>query len=112
MVSVPERHRSGGPRPDIRAEPLDLSDLGRQRATRAVRFMELLTVPKGKGARSRLRLRRWQKAIVRAVLAPGIRTAVVAIPRGNGKSTLAAAMGLIRADGASGGWSSSGRDDA
>ena len=31
---------------------------------------------------------------MRAVLAPGIRTAVVAIPRGNGKSTLAAALGL------------------
>ena len=56
--------------------------------------MDGLHVPKGKGARSRLRLRKWQRAIVRAVLAPGIRTAVVAIPRGNGKSTLAAALGL------------------
>jgi phage terminase large subunit-like protein len=56
--------------------------------------MEGVHVPKGKGARSRLKLRKWQKEIVRAVLAPGIRTAVVAIPRGNGKSTLAAALGL------------------
>src|SRR5215211_5754017 len=88
------RHRSGGPRPDITAPPLDLSGLGRQRATRAVRFMEGLSVPKGKGARKRLRLRPWQREIVRAVLAPRIRTAVVAIPRGNGKSTLAAALGL------------------
>ena len=37
---------------------------------------------------------KWQREIVRAVLAPGIRTAVVAIPSGNGKSTLAAALGL------------------
>jgi phage terminase large subunit-like protein len=88
------RHRSGGPRPDVLVPPLDLSGLGRRRATRAVRFMESLHVPKGKGARSRLRLREWQKEIVRKVLAPGIRTAVVAIPRGNGKSTLAAALGL------------------
>ncbi len=88
------RHRSGGPRPDDVVPPLDLSGLGRQRATRAVRFMEGLHVPKGKGARSRLRLRPWQRAIVRTVLAPGVRTAVVAIPRGNGKSTLAAALGL------------------
>jgi len=88
------RHRSGGPRPDVVVPPLDLSGLGRQRATRAVRFMEGLHVPKGKGARSRLRLRKWQRAIVRKVLAPGVRTAVVAIPRGNGKSTLAAALGL------------------
>jgi hypothetical protein len=83
------RHRSGGPRPDITAAPLDLSGLGRQRATRAVRFMEGLLVPKGKGARSQLRLRKFQRQIVRTVLAPGIRTAVVAIPRGNGRSTLA-----------------------
>ncbi len=88
------RHRSGGPRPDITAPPLDLSGLGKARATRAVRFAEGLHVPKGKGARSRLRLRPFQKGIVRTVLAPGIRTAVVAIPRGNGKSTLAAALGL------------------
>jgi phage terminase large subunit-like protein len=88
------RHRSGGPRPDITAPPLDLSGLGKARATRAVRFIEGLHVPKGKGARSRLRLRKWQKAIVRKVLAHDVRTAVVAIPRGNGKSTLAAALEL------------------
>jgi phage terminase large subunit-like protein len=88
------RHRSGGPRPDITAPPLDLSGLGSTRAARAIRFMEGLHVPKGKGARSRLRLRPWQKKIIRQVLAPGVRTAVVAIPRGNGKSTLAAALGL------------------
>ena len=45
-------HRSGGPRPDITAEPLDLTGLGRTRATRAVRFAEGLHVPKGKGARA------------------------------------------------------------
>jgi phage terminase large subunit-like protein len=53
-----------------------------------------LTIPSGKGARKPFRLRRFQKAIIREVLAPGIRTAVVAIPRGNGKSSLAAALGL------------------
>jgi len=41
--------------------------------------MEGLHVPKGKGARKPLRLRKWQKEIVRAGLAPGIRTAVVAM---------------------------------
>jgi phage terminase large subunit-like protein len=88
------RHRSGGPRPDITALPLDLSGLGTTRAARAISFIETLTVPSGKGARRPLRLRRWQKSIVRKVLAPGIRTAVVSIPRGNGKSSLAAALGL------------------
>jgi hypothetical protein len=61
-VSASVRHRSGGTRPDVSAPPLDLSGLGRS-STRAVRYMEGLTVPKGKGARSRLRLRRWQKKI-------------------------------------------------
>ncbi len=88
------RHRSGGPRPDITALPLDLSGLGKSRATRAIRFIEGLHVPKGKGARERLRLRPWQKAIVKKALGPGVRTAVVALPRGNGKSTLAAALAL------------------
>jgi phage terminase large subunit-like protein len=97
------RYRSGGPRPDITAPPLDLSTLGKARATRAVRFIEGLHVPKGRGARLRLRLRKWQRQIVRTVLAPGIRTGVVAIPRKNGKSTLAAALGLwALADGGEG----------
>ena len=93
-MSTPPRHRSGGPRPDITAPPLDLTQLGSTRAARAIRFMEGLTVPSGKGARRRFRLRSWQKAIVPTVLAPGIRTAVVAIPRGNGKSSLTAALGV------------------
>jgi len=74
---------------------LDLSGLGSTRAARAIRFIETyLVVTSGKGARSRFRLRAWQKRIIRTVLAPGIRTAVVAVPRGNGKSSLAAALGL------------------
>jgi phage terminase large subunit-like protein len=89
------RHRSGGPRPDITAEPLELSGLGSTRAARAIRFIETyLIVPSGKGARKRFRLRPWQKRIIRKVLAAGIRTAVVAVPRGNGKSSLAAALAL------------------
>jgi phage terminase large subunit-like protein len=83
-----------GPRPGITAPPLDLSGLGSTRAGRAARFIEGLTVPSGKGAKKPFRLRRFQKAIIRRVLAPGVRTAVVAIPRGNGKSSLAAALGL------------------
>jgi phage terminase large subunit-like protein len=93
-MSSSHRHRSGGPRPDITAPPLDLSGLGSTRAARAIKFVETLTVPSGKGARKRFRLRPWQKGIIRKVLAPGVRTAVVAIPRGNGKSSLAAALGL------------------
>jgi phage terminase large subunit-like protein len=88
------RHRSGGPRPDVTAPPLDLSGLGSTRAARALAFIGGLTIPHGKGARKRVRLRPFQKRVIRKVLAPGIRTAVVAIPRGNGKSTLAACLAL------------------
>ena len=35
-------------------------------------------------------LRPWQRRFLTAATAPGIRTAVLSLPRGNGKSTLAA----------------------
>jgi phage terminase large subunit-like protein len=54
-----------------------------------------VTVPKGTGARHRLKLRGWQREIIRGVLdEPRQRQALVSIPAGNGKSTLAAALGL------------------
>jgi phage terminase large subunit-like protein len=62
-------------------------------------------VPKGTGAKRRLRLRPWQRDIVHGVLdEPRPRQALVSIPAGNGKSTLAAAIGLygLLADGVEG----------
>jgi phage terminase large subunit-like protein len=54
-----------------------------------------VTVPKGTGARHRLKLRPWQRQIIHGVLdEPRPRQALVSIPAGNGKSTLAAALGL------------------
>lgn len=80
-----------GPKAAVTAAPLDLSGLGRKRRTRAVRFIEqYLLVPKGEGARSPVRLRPWQREIVRDVLADGVRQGLVSLPRGNGKTTLAA----------------------
>jgi hypothetical protein len=59
------RHRSGGPRPDITAEPLELSDLGTTRASRAITFIENYVIfPSGKGARRRFRLRPGQKPVL------------------------------------------------
>jgi len=62
----------------------------------AVRFIErYVTVPKGTGARHRLRIRPWQREIITGVLdEPRPRQALLSIPTGNGKSTLAAALGL------------------
>jgi phage terminase large subunit-like protein len=85
-----------GPKGTLSAPPLDLRRLGGRGGDRCIRFVErYVVVPKGTGARKRLKLRPWQRAIVRGVLdEPRPRQGLVSIPAGNGKSTLAAAMGL------------------
>jgi len=87
--------RSGGPRPRVTAPPLDLRDLGRTRAARAIKFVERYCVlPSGKGALRKVRLRAWQKRIIREVLGPGVRQGLCVLPRGNGKTSLAAFLSL------------------
>lgn len=84
-----------GTKAQITAEPLDLSGWPADRAARRVRFVaEFLITPKGAGAGEPFRLRPWQRAIVSGAFAPGVRTALVSLPRGNGKSALAAALAL------------------
>ena len=95
-----------GPKGVIVAPPLDLRRLPKRGGARCIAFIErYVTVPKGTGAKRRMRLRPWQRAIVRGVLdEPRPRQALVSIPAGNGKSTLAAAIGLygLLADGVEG----------
>ncbi len=71
-----------------------------------IAFVErYLTTPKGTGARKRMQLRPWQREIVHGLFdEPRPRHGLVAIPRGNGKSTLAAALALygLLADGVEG----------
>jgi phage terminase large subunit-like protein len=85
-----------GPKGTVTAPPLDLRRLPKRGGSRAVAFIErYITVPKGTGARRRLKLRPWQRRIVHGVLdEPRPRQGLVSIPAGNGKSTLAAALGL------------------
>lgn len=84
-----------GPKALVRADPLDFTGWPRSRAGRRQRFIsEYLITPKGVGAREPFRLRPFQKDIIRGAFGPGIRTALVSIPRGNGKSALAAALAL------------------
>lgn len=65
------------------------------RADRAIRFMETYCVlPKGYGAGSPMKLAPFQKEWLRNVLSDGITSAVMAVPRGNGKSTLLAGLAL------------------
>lgn len=64
---------------------------GLTRAERCIRFIELYCVlPKGYGAGSPMRLAPFQKEWIRNVLSDGVSSAVMAVPRGNGKSTLLA----------------------
>jgi len=59
---------------------------------------EYLTVTRGKGAKGPFRLRGWQKEIVRRLLpssGPRPRQALLSMPRGNGKTSLAAVLGAF-----------------
>jgi phage terminase large subunit-like protein len=95
-----------GPKGQVTAPPLDLRRLPKRGGSRAIAFVErYVRTPKGTGARRRMRLRGWQRAIVHGLLdEPRPRQGLVSIPAGNGKSTLAAALGLygLLADGVEG----------
>lgn len=103
------RGLTAGPKRAVTAERLDLSMLPEKRDYRRVDAfaLEYLRVPKGTDALEPFRLRPWQRQIVRAVYpATGRRPrqALVSMPRGNGKSALAAVLALygLLADGEEG----------
>ena len=67
----------------------------RSRPARAIRFIETYCrIPSGVGYGKRLELHKYQKESVEALLADGVRTGGLQIPRGNAKSTLWSAVGL------------------
>lgn len=64
-------------------------------AEHAIRWIEeFCRIPKGYGAGETIKLAPFQKQWLRLVLAPGVNSAVMSCPRGQGKSTLLAALGL------------------
>ena len=73
---------------------------GLSRAERVIAFCEVLPITSGAHAGKRLQLRPWQREIIEALYATDehgkriIRTAVITIPRKNGKTQLAAALAL------------------
>lgn len=89
-----------GPKTDTSDEPLDLSMLPAKRDYRRIaKFSELfLSVPKGTGAGGPFKLRGWQKNEIVKVMYPPTgrrpRQGLVSMPRGNGKTGLAAVLGL------------------
>ncbi|MDR1513173.1 MAG: terminase large subunit [Propionibacteriaceae bacterium] len=86
-----------GPKAQITAAPLDLGFLGPVGWRRVDGFArEFLRVPKGVGARDPFRLRKWQLDVVRKLYpmrGQRPRQALLSIPRGNGKTALAAVLG-------------------
>lgn len=67
----------------------------KERHARAIRWIETYCIPpKGYGAGKPLRLAAYQKAWLEEVLAAGVTSAAMEVPRGNGKSTFLAALAL------------------
>ena len=98
-----------GPKRAVTAEALDLSELPEKRDYRRIDAFarRFLKVPKGTGAGEAFRLRPWQRQLVKAMYPPTgrrPRQGVVSMPRGNGKSALAAVLALygLYADGVQG----------
>ena len=84
-----------GPKAAITAEPLSFKGWPLDPAVRRQRFIQkYVVVPKGKGALKPFKIRPWQMAILTGCFAKGIRTALISIPRANGKSALAAALAV------------------
>jgi phage terminase large subunit-like protein len=72
---------------------------GLTRASRVIRFCECLPITAGVHAGRKLKLRPWQKKIIRAIYRTKknkrlVRQAVITLPRKNGKTALCAALGL------------------
>lgn len=85
-----------GPKAAVTAPPLDLSALPSPGWKRVDAFArEFLKVPRGTDAREPFRLRPWQLDIVKALFpmcGARPRQGVLSLPRGNGKSQLAAVL--------------------
>ncbi|KAB1662827.1 terminase large subunit domain-containing protein [Pseudoclavibacter sp. CFCC 13611] len=82
----------------ISADPLDFAGWPGPGWRRLVRFaQEFVVVPKGAGAGEPFKLRPWQVEIVKGLFpyrGGRPRTGLVSLPRGNGKTTLAAVLAL------------------
>ena len=84
-----------GAKGTVKADPLTFKGWPAGRARRRERFIgTYLVTPRGHGAGEPFKLRPFQREIIRGSFAPGIRSALVSIPRANGKTMLAAALGI------------------
>ncbi|MEI9477391.1 MAG: terminase TerL endonuclease subunit [Deltaproteobacteria bacterium] len=88
------------PRRPSRAKVLPWNKKGLTRAGRVIAFCQFLPITSGIMAGKKLTLRPWQRDIINAIYAVDqnglrmVRTALVTLPRKNGKTALAAALAL------------------
>lgn len=64
-----------------------------------MRYLETLTISQGRRAGEPLELMPWQRRFIRGALAPGVTRAALSLGRGNGKSSLVAALACAYLDG-------------
>lgn len=84
-----------GPKAAVDPTPLPFRPRSKVESERFLAFSrKFLVVPKGTNSRGKLNPRPWQMDIVRDVLDSGARTVGLMLPRGSGKTTLNAAIGL------------------
>jgi len=63
-------------------------------STKAIRFLESLSIPEGPKAGDKIKLAPFQKKFVRGALTDGVNVAVLSIGRGNAKTALSAGIAL------------------
>ncbi|ADG80465.1 Terminase OS=Tsukamurella paurometabola (strain ATCC 8368 / DSM / CCUG 35730 / CIP 100753 /JCM 10117 / KCTC 9821 / NBRC 16120 / NCIMB 702349 / NCTC 13040)OX=521096 GN=Tpau_3893 PE=4 SV=1 [Tsukamurella paurometabola] len=86
-----------GPKAAVDTSPLPFRPRSEVESERFLAFADkFLRVPKGTGAKGKLHLRDWQVDVARDVLDSGARTVGIMFPRGQGKTTLNAAIALYR----------------
>lgn len=84
-----------GPKAAVDDSPLPFRPSSEVESERFLAFADkFIRVPKGTNSRGKLSPRPWQMDIVRDVLDSGARTVGLMLPRGSGKTTLNAAIGL------------------
>jgi hypothetical protein len=100
-IAIPSRF---GPRAAVDGSPLPLGRLPKAGGARLVAFCQrFIVMPKGTGARKHMVVRSWQRDRIGEVFDPDPRPrfALWSMPRGQGKSAMASAIGLyaLHADG-------------
>lgn len=84
-----------GPKARVDDSPLPFRPRSKVESVRCVKWVEkFVKVPKGTGALKPMRLRPWQIALIEEILDHGARTVGLMLPRGQGKTSLNAAVAL------------------